>query len=554
LLADYFTKRLLTITVILTFLLSSTALTNTIVGTSYASQVQAQAPLPPSSSSAQTPPPFTPICNPKSPSLQLGSTGAKVTELQRALTQVGYGPLLGQGVIDGNFATSTQNAVKKFQQDNRLPVDGKVGPVTWGALCAFIPNSFIVQLKSAGPGPLSPGSLREVMGQLTPQLAAVGGRIVAVYDQFGMFNVVFERPLPNRDQVINSLRAHPAVQGVFSDAIVTAQQAQVNSTGIDRVDADLSAAKSGDKTGSVDVDIAVLDTGVSSHPDLNLFRCVSFVTFVPLPICNDGHGHGTHVAGTAAARDNNIGVVGTAPGARIWALKVLGDNGRGDDSDALEGLNYVAANAKDIDVINLSFGHLGFSFPYLLASNILVGRGVVVVISAGNDNLDASNFTPASTPTSITVSAVTDSDGKCGGAGPAISRGGAHIFQPSTINNPDDFIASYSNFGSVVDLAAPGTRILSTGNTGGYISMSGTSMAAPHVAGAAALYKSLHPTANPFQVDAFLKNAGTKVPATGNPLIPCNGAGLGYFNDRYSGVLVFTDKDKEPLLHMGGIR
>jgi hypothetical protein len=209
--------------------LSSAVLANTLIGTSYASQVQAQAP-PPPPSSAQTPPPLTHLCNPKSPALQLGSTGAKVTELQRALTQVGYGSLLGQGGIDGKFATLTQNAVKKFQQDNRLPVDGKAGPVTWGALCAIIPNSFIVQLKSSGPGPLSPGSLREVMGQLTPQLAAVGGRIVAVYDQFGMFNVVCESPLANRDQIINSLRAHPAVQGVFTDAILTPQQAQVNSS------------------------------------------------------------------------------------------------------------------------------------------------------------------------------------------------------------------------------------------------------------------------------------------------------------------------------------
>jgi subtilisin family serine protease len=196
------------------------------------------------------------------------------------------------------------------------------------------------------------------MGQLTPQLAAVSGRIVAVYDQFGMFNVVFERPLANRDQIINSLRAHPAVQGVFSDAIVTAQRAQVNSTGIDR-------CRAGDKVGTVNADIAVLDTGVNTHPDLNIFRCVSFVTFVPLPrrlfSCNDGFNHGTHVAGIAAAKDNNIGVVGIAPGARIWAIKVIPDNSRGDESDILEGLNYVATNAKEIEVANLSLGRIGFS-------------------------------------------------------------------------------------------------------------------------------------------------------------------------------------------------
>jgi subtilisin family serine protease len=543
--------RLLIISLVLTFLLS------TLVGTSYASQVQGQTPSPisnqaPPSSQVLSPP--TPICNPKSPPLQPDSTGAKVIELQRALTQVGYGSLLGQGGIDGKFGPSTQNAVKKFQQDNRIPVDGKAGPLTWGALCGIIPNSLIVQLKSTGPGLLSPSSLREIIGALTPQLAAVGGRVVAVYDLFGMFNVVFERPLANREQIVNSLRAHPAVQGVFNDSIRTVQQAQVNSTGIDRVDADLSAAISGDGAGSVDADIAIVDTGVSSHPDLNIFRCVSFVTFVPLPICTDGHRHGSHVAGTAAARDNGIGVVGTAPGARIWALKVLHDNARGDDSDVLEGLNYVAANAREIDVANLSLGRYGFSFPYLLATTILVGRGVVVVAAAGNDNLDANNFTPASTPTSITVSAITDSDGKCGGTGQAIPRDGANIFQPGKISNPDDFVASYSNHGSAVDLAAPGTRIFSTDNKGGYIRMSGTSMAAPHVAGAAALIKSLYPAANPFQVDAFLKSIGTKAPASGNPLLPCNGAGQGYFNDKYSGAIVFTDKDKEPLLNMGRIR
>jgi hypothetical protein len=79
---------------------------------------------------------------------------------------------------------------------------------------------------------------------------------------------------------------------------------------------------------------------------------------------------------------------------------------------------------------------------------------------------------------------------------------------------------------------------------------------APHVSGAAALYKSLHPTANPFQVDTFLKSTGTKAPATSNPRLPCNGAGRGYFDDRYLplGTLVLTDKVKEPLLYMGAIK
>src|SRR5215204_1941147 len=526
---------------ILTFLLSGTVFSSTLVGTSYASQAQAPSPTqaPPSS---QVPPPPRPICNPDSPMLQLGSTGSKVTELQRVLTQIGYGSLLGQSGIDGKFTTSTQNAVKKFQQVNRLPVDGKTGPLTWGAHCATIPNSFIVQLRSAGPGPPSPGSTGEIVGMLTPQLAEVGGRVVAVYDQFGMFNVVFERPLANREQFINSLRIHPGVQGVFNDAIMTIDQlppSQRTPTGIDRVDADLSAARSGDRRGDVNADIAVLDTGVSSHPDLNIYRCISFHLFTSLPnFCYDGNSHGTHVAGIAAAKDNNIGVVGTAPGARIWAIKVAHDNGKGDESDIIEGLNYVAANAKEIEVVNLSMGSFGFSFPLFFAIYNLVSRGVVVVVAAGNDNLLASNETPASTPAAITVSAITDTDGKCGGLG--LPR------QVGTIRNPDDFFRSSSNYGSVVDLAAPGSNILSTNNIGGYSNESGTSMAAPHVAGAAAMYKSLHPTANPFQVDAFLKSIGTKAPATDNPLVPCDGAGRGYFNDRYplrgGKVVVLTDE------------
>ena len=106
----------------------------------YASS-QMQAPPPTQTTPSSQVPPLprpTPICNPNSPTLQFGSTGAKVVEIQRILTQIGYGPLLGQSGIDGKFATSTQNAVKKFQQDNRLPVDGKIGPISWRAFCTLI--------------------------------------------------------------------------------------------------------------------------------------------------------------------------------------------------------------------------------------------------------------------------------------------------------------------------------------------------------------------------------------------------------------------------------
>ena len=163
-----------------------------------------------------------------------------------------------------------------------------------------------------------------------------------------MFNVVLEGPQAQakREQFINSLRSNPAVQGVFNDHIVSATQLppqpqqQTIPTGVNRVDADLSAAKSGDGRGPpVNADIAILDTGVNRHPDLNVFQCASFVFFgsVPAPVCNDRMGHGSMVAGIAAAKDNNIGVVGTAPGARIWALKVFPDSPNCDESDVIEG-------------------------------------------------------------------------------------------------------------------------------------------------------------------------------------------------------------------------
>ena len=110
-----------------------------------------------------------------------------------------------------------------------------------------------------------------------------------------------------------------------------------------------------------------MDTGVQKdHPDLNVYKCFSFVgnptSGTPLNTCKDGDGHGTHVAGTAAAIDNNIGVVGKAPGAKIWAMKVLGDDGSGTFSDILEALDYIASHANEIDVVNLSLGGFGL-FP-----------------------------------------------------------------------------------------------------------------------------------------------------------------------------------------------
>lgn len=279
--------------------------------------------------------------------------------------------------------------------------------------------------------------------------------------------------------------------------------AQTLPTGIDRIDADLNVTASIDGFDNrVDVDIAIIDTGIDlAHPDLNVFRAVDCTKGPNCPRGgdgNDGNGHGTHVAGIAAALDNGIGVVGVAPGARLWAVKVLSDSGSGFFSDVIQGIDYVTANAGEIEVANMSLGGQGRLTSLRTAIQNSVAAGVVYVVSAGNSASDVygpdgvfdsgDDFIPASYPEVAAISALGDSDGTAGGFGANTSYG------------PDDTLATFSNFsrgvvaenpvtssGAAIDLAAPGVDITSTWKDGGYATISGTSMASPHVAGAAAL-------------------------------------------------------------------
>jgi hypothetical protein len=275
----------------------------------------------------------------------------------------------------------------------------------------------------------------------------------------------------------------------------------------------------------VDVDIAVLDTGISlSHPDLNVYRNVSFVKNVISG--NDPIGHGSHVAGIAAARDNAVGIVGVAPGARLWAIQVCDNFGECKISNQIKGIEYAIRHADEIDVLNISVEN-----PNSPALNSIISAatraGITVVVSAGNYGRDASTTTPANNPDVITVSAIGDSDGKCGGQGPPMTLSDRRL--------PDDTFAYFSNFGPAVKMAAPGVNIFSTYNGSGYAVDSGTSMAAPYITGAAALYKSEFPDASPAEVIANVTASGSL------PITVCDGGAHGYF----SGDL---DKINEPLL------
>ena len=276
-------------------------------------------------------------------------------------------------------------------------------------------------------------------------------------------------------------------------------------TGIDRIDAESSSPSNTMSTNATattmsnleNVHIGIIDTGIDlENEELNVVDDVSFI--VGEPTGHDGNGHGTHVAGIAAAKNDNDGVVGVAPGAKLTAIKVLGSGGSGSTATVLAGLDYALQHANELDVVNLSLGGPGSSVATDTAITKLQNAGVPVVVAAGNDNENAAFFSPANSPDAITVSSILDTDGKCGGLGPDLPRGS------------DDSFSSSSNWGSVVEIAAPGVQINSTLPNGEYAQFSGTSMAAPHVAGAIALYKSMNPDASPAEIfNRLMETANT---------------------------------------------
>lgn len=285
-------------------------------------------------------------------------------------------------------------------------------------------------------------------------------------------------------------------------------QSQTTPTGIKRVNATTTTNK------GAGIVVAVIDTGIyTSHPDLSANILNSGVSCISRTTSNDDNGHGTHVAGTIAAIDNGSGVVGVAPKAKLIPVKVLDRNGSGTWSSVICGIDWVTAHAKqyNIKVANMSLGGSGTSDNNCGKTNNdalhkaicnSVAAGVTYVVAAGNDGLTAANSVPASYDDAvITVSALADSDGKSGGLGAATPYG------------PDDTFATFSNSGSVVDIGAPGVNIYSTWKGGTYATLSGTSMATPHVTGAVALYLNKNPNSTWTQIRDGLKTLGELIGA-----------------------------------------
>ncbi|NGY66136.1 S8 family serine peptidase [Lentzea sp. NEAU-D13] len=301
------------------------------------------------------------------------------------------------------------------------------------------------------------------------------------------------------------LARDPRVALVQPDGVASIA-AQTQPTGIDRVDAEQSpTARINGTDERVNVDVAVIDTGVDlDHPDLNV-NTAGAKNCSTGRSADDGNGHGTHVAGTIGALDNGTGVVGVAPGARIWPVRVLNNQGSGSFSAIICGIDYVTAHASEIEVANMSLGGSGSDSACGSNKDAMheaicrsVSAGVTYVVAAGNSAKNSSTFVPATYEEVITVSALADFNGQPGGGAASTCRA-----------DVDDTFADFSNYGADVDIIAPGVCILSSWKGGGYNTISGTSMASPHVAGAAALFKSTHPSASPSAVKSALQAAGT---------------------------------------------
>ena len=281
---------------------------------------------------------------------------------------------------------------------------------------------------------------------------------------------------------LDEVRADGRVAYVEADQAMNAE-AQTIPWGINKIDADASSTLAGNGSGAVsNVNAYVIDSGIYKHSDLNV---VKHVNFTGDGRNRDCYGHGTHVAGSVAAKDNASDVVGAAPAAPLTGVKVLGCTGTGSNSGVIKGVDWVTANASKPAIANMSLSG-GLSQALDDAVRNSASSGVFYSLAAGNDGADACNHSPAR-------------------AGAGTDNGVATV----AATNSSDGEWPSSNHGPCVDVWAPGASILSTKKGGGTTTMSGTSMAAPHVGGGGVLYLSRNAGASPSAVEGALTSSAT---------------------------------------------
>jgi subtilisin family serine protease len=350
----------------------------------------------------------------------------------------------------------------------------------------FEPATSVVTDNSAEAGRYIVG-LNASAGKGTSAVSKVTSELKAAPDQ------VFDTALSGFAGTLTAdeatrLKADPRVAFVEPDIKIHAQ-IQYLPWGVNRIDAEQNSKwKAG--TGGAGIGVAVLDTGIqTSHPDL-VGAVVGNHNATGQGTFYDGNGHGTHVAGIIGARKNTIGYVGVAPACNMVNVTVMGADGSGYLSWAISGINWVISKKSvyNIKVANMSLGVSATSQALETACINAKNAGIVIVAAAGNAGTNAGGYIPAKYSSVVCVSAMTSN------------------------NN----FAYYSNYGSVVDLIAPGSGIPSTWINSGYANSSGTSMAAPHVAGAFALWFDNH-SGTFSQALAAVKAAGEPGSWPGDP-------------------------------------
>ncbi len=313
--------------------------------------------------------------------------------------------------------------------------------------------------------------------QAAIDVAALGGRLLF---QYLAALSGYAAVLP--DQAVNAIRQDPNVAYVEADQVMSIDttQSPTPSWGLDRIDQhalplDNSYTYNNNGAG---VTAYIIDTGIRiSHTDFGGRASVGTDTVGDGQNGIDCNGHGTHVSGTVGGA-----TYGVAKGVSLVAVRVLNCSGSGTTSGVIAGVDWVTKNHKSPAVANMSLGG-GLSTSLNTAVANSIASGVTYAIAAGNSNRDACRFSPASVSTAITVGATTNTDAR----------------------------ASYSNYGKCLDIFAPGSSITSDWNSSNTATntISGTSMATPHVAGVAALYLNGHPTATPADVAGAITTNAT---------------------------------------------
>ena len=417
----------------------------------------------------------------------------------------------------------------------------------------IIPGEYIVTLKPEFIGEPEAGDLKSSNASLEAQqqniFIAAAGAEELIEDQGANVTQIYDRVLNGfvveGVQDVTPLIQDPAIDTVEPNFLVF-PQTQYLPAAEDRIDLDRAVTASSrpdNRESRPNIDVAIVDQPVASqHPDLVVVQRVNLIdgcgsAIIPPGSPNAGavktcyleNGyHGTHVAGSVAAKDNLAGIVGGLPGARIHSWSVCSVNGGCDHADQLQAWNAIIANGQ-IEIANMSVGSCGggLSSATQTAGQNLINAGVTMFVSAGNCNAITTNSLYCGVTAFICVSAMADFDGKCGGQSSLTQSSGA------AGTNRDDQRAAFSNHGPEVDIMAPGVAVLSTfpgsnpvgdpstpptgwgtgtgvatyigsSEHGKYATLAGTSMSSPIAAGIGALIKSKNPTWTPAQIKTDL--------------------------------------------------